>query len=320
MIGDRFVGPLEAGDTRNLGNILDPRIRKVLIRDKDPPILLFTRRLLATMEPFQVIRGILRNKQNRTRIVYPRTEEQADLISRWANHYQNPQGPRTISPLEDKIEQCVFNQWEFAICNTFFAATDLQYSDNLTHDAREYPAHLGYSWHLCKTPQEVYEIAKQITSICEVLDLYNRKPFVTEQVTIREVDKCVEELQQQTLVFGKLRRMQIIALENYQSLTYAESRWGLHGWWSVVPAIIIKRHCHLAFRYRNAPTIDEFCDLVAQAFHRHNNREPRVEIQGSWLDTQGVIQTDLQFIPPPLPPPDDEPPENERPRDDRSSR
>jgi len=28
-----------------------------------------------------------------------------------------------ISPLEDEIEQYVFNRWEFAICNTFFAVT-----------------------------------------------------------------------------------------------------------------------------------------------------------------------------------------------------
>jgi len=320
MIGDHFVGPLEMGNSRKWREQLDPRISKVLRRGKDPPVLPFTRRQLHSAEPFSLIREILRHRQDRTGIVYPRTVEQVELISRWTGYYQNYYGPRTISLLEDKIEQYMFNQWYFAIINTFFAATNQQYSDRLGHDCREYPDHLGHSWHLCKTPQEIYEIAKQITSICEVLNPNDLKPFVTEQVTIREVDKCVEELQQQTLIFGNIYRTQIIALENYLSLPYAESQTIGQGWWSVVPAIVIKRHHHLAFRYRNAPTIDEFRDLVARAFHRQNNREPSVDIQGSWLDNRGVIQTDLQFIPPPPPPSDDKLSEDERPRGDHPTR
>jgi len=57
-------------------------------------------------------------------IVYPRTEEQVNLIIRWTRHYMNPQETREISPLEDEIEQYIFNQWVFAICNTFFAVDD----------------------------------------------------------------------------------------------------------------------------------------------------------------------------------------------------
>jgi len=229
-----------------------------------------------------------------------------DLISHWMYHYRNHLETRTISPLEDQIEQYVFNQWEFAVCNMFFAVDDLQYQCLLEHNAREYLAHLGYSWHLFKSPQDIYQIAEQITGICEVLQLYDRKPFATGQLIIREVGKCVEELRRQTLLWGKCSYMQIIAQRNYLSLTYEESGTQLQGWWSVIPAIIIKRHCHLAFWYRDVPAIDDFRDLVAQALHQLNNLKPR----GSWADNGGLLQADLQFIPPP---PTSEPPVNELP-------
>jgi len=300
MIGNLFIGPIEEDNTRAPEGTLDPRVAQALQSDVDPPICLFTKRPIHGHLSFRTVRSILRGRQEGTGIVYPRTEEQTNLITRWARHYTNPQETRTISPLEAEIEQYVFNQWAFAVCNTFFAVDDLQYRTPLEHDARDYPAHLGYSWHLCKSPQEIYQIAEQITSICEVLEVYNRKPSVTAQLTTREVNKCVEELQGLTQLWGNFSRTRTIALANYLSLPYADSGTTLQGWWSVVPAIIIKRHCHLAFRYRDVPAIDDFRDLVVQALHRHNSSEPRVEIQGSWADNGGLLQADLQYIP--LPP------------------
>jgi len=300
MIGNLFIRPIEEDNSRAPEGRLDPRVAQALQSDVDPPICLFTKRPIQGHLPFRTVRSILRGRQEGTGIVYPRTEEQTNLITNWARHYTNPQETRTISPLEDEIEQYVFNQWVFAVCNTFFAVDDLQYRTQLEQDARDYPAHLGYSWHLCKSPQEIYQIAEQITSICEVLEVYNRKPSVTAQLTTREVNKCVEELQGLTQLWGNFSRTRTIALANYLSLPYADSETTLQGWWSVVPAIIIKRHRLLAFRYRDVPAIDDFRELVVQALHRRNSLEPRVEIQGSWADNGGLLQADLLYIP--LPP------------------
>jgi len=156
MIRNHFIGPLEVDNTHTPEGTLDPRVAEALGRGKDPPICLFTKRPIYGYLPFRTVRSLLRGRQDRTGIVYPRTEEQTDLISRWMYHYRNPLEIHTIFPLEDEIEQYVFNQWEFAVCNTFFAVDDLQYEGPLKHDAREYPAHLGYSWHLFKSPQDIY--------------------------------------------------------------------------------------------------------------------------------------------------------------------
>jgi len=121
-------------------------------------------------------------------------------------HYWDPQEPRTISLLEDEIEHYVFNQWEFAICNTFFAVDNLQCQDQLEKDTRDYPLHLGYSWHLYKTPQEIYEIAKKVTDTCKIINYNKFKPLVNEQVTIQETDKCVNELLHQTSNWGNCSR------------------------------------------------------------------------------------------------------------------
>jgi len=195
MIGNRFIGPIEVDNTRTPEGRLDPRVAEADRSSVDPPICLLTNQPIHRHLPFWTVRSILRNRQDRTGIVYPRTEEQTDLISRWMYHYRNSSETRTISPLEDEIEQYIFSQWEFAIYNTFYAVDDLQYRTPLENNAREYPAHIGYSWHLCKSPQEIYQIAEQITSTCEVLQLYDSKPSATERLTIREVDRCVKEIQ-----------------------------------------------------------------------------------------------------------------------------
>jgi len=152
MIGDHFIGPIEADNPHNYQEILDTREVDAGRRGKSPPICSFTNRVINTHLPFRTIRSILRNRQDRTGITYPRMEEQMDLISRWTHYYWNTQRPCTISPLEDKIKQYVFNQWEFAICNTFFAVDNIQSQSQLEINCRDYPEHLPYSWHLCKTP------------------------------------------------------------------------------------------------------------------------------------------------------------------------
>jgi len=205
----------------------------------------------------------------------------------------------------------VFNQWEFAICNTSFVVDEEQCLLNqLKRDGREYPEHLRYSWHLCRAPQEIYETTKKITNICKILNYNGNKPVISEPVIQQEADKCMDELFQQTLIWGNYSRTQIIALENYLSLSYKDSGSRLQGWWSVIPAIIIKRHSHLTLRYCAGPKIDDFCALVAQALHQRRNTEPSVMIEGSWEDTTGLYQGELQFIPTPPPP---EPPVIENP-------
>jgi len=293
--------PIEVDDSHTLEDTLDPREVEAARKGKSPPICAITNKAIYTHLPFQTVRSILRDKQDRTGIVYPRTEEQTDIISRWMCNYWNPQEPRTISPLEDKIEQYVFKQWEFAICNTFFAVDDLQYRGQLEHEARDYPAHLGYSWHLYKTPQEIYKTAKKVTDTCKVINYDKYKPLVNEQVTIQEIDKCVDELLQQTSIWGNCSLTQLIVLEKYLSLPPEESQTRLLGWNSVVSTIIIKRHRLLTFRYCCVPKINEFHALVVQALLHCRNSEPRVKIQGSWEGTTGSYQGDLQFIPP-LPP------------------
>jgi len=181
MIGDRFIGPIEMDNPHTYEDTLDPREVEAARRGESPPTCAFTNRAIYTHLPFRTIRSLLRKRQDRTGIVYPRTEEQTDLISHWTRHYWDPQEPRTISPLEDEIEQqYVFNQWEFDICNTFFAVNNLQCQDQLKNNARGYPAHLGYSWHLCRTPQEIYETAQKITDTCEIIDYDEYKPLVNE--------------------------------------------------------------------------------------------------------------------------------------------
>jgi len=139
---------------------------------------------------------------------------------------------------------------------------------------------------------------------CKIINCDEYKPLVKEEVTQQEVDNCVDKLFQQTTIWCNCSCTQIIALENYLSLSYEESKSRLLGWCSVIPAIIKKRHHHLSFRYCSVPKIDKFCDLVAQALHQCRNTEPRVEIKGSWEDTTGLYQEELQFIlPPPLPKP-----------------
>jgi len=124
MIGDHFIGPIEVDNTHTLEETLDPRVIEAARKGKSPPICAFTNRAIYTLLPFWTIRSLLRNRQDRTGIVYPRTEEQTYLISRWTRHYWNPQEPCMISLLEDEIEQYMFNQWEFAICNTFFTVDE----------------------------------------------------------------------------------------------------------------------------------------------------------------------------------------------------
>jgi len=216
MIGDCFIRPIEADNPHTYQEILDSREVEAARRGKSPPISAFTNRVLYTHLPFLTIRSasLLRNRQNSTRIIYPRMEEQTDLFSCWTRYYWNAQGPRTISPLEDEIEQYVLNQWEFAICNTFFPVDDLQCQNHLEKDCRDYPEHLRYSWHLCKTPQDIYETAKKITNTCEIINYDEYKPLVNKHVTIQEVDKCVDKLLQQTSIWGNCSRIQLIALEN----------------------------------------------------------------------------------------------------------
>jgi len=105
MIGDHFIGPIEVDNPHNYQEILDPREVEARRRGKSPPICCFTNRVIYTHLPFRIIRSILRNRQDRTGIIYPRMEEQADLISHWTRYYWDAQGPQTISLLEDKIEQ-----------------------------------------------------------------------------------------------------------------------------------------------------------------------------------------------------------------------
>jgi len=106
----------------------------------------------------------------------------------------------------------------------------------------------------------------------------------------------MDELLQWTSIWGNCSVTQLIALENYLSLPLEEGQTRLLGWSSVVPAIIIKRHRLLTFRYCCVLTINKFHDLVAQALLHLRNSEPRVEIQGSWEDTTGSYQEELQLI------------------------
>jgi len=231
MIGDHFIGPIKVDNSHSYQEVLDPREVEAARRGKSPPICAFTNRVIYTHLPFRTIRSLLRNRQDRTRIVYLGTrivylgtEEQSDLISHWSNllldmlllehsrtTYDLPTWGWDITVQAQPVGICHLQHF---LCCRQLAVPKLAWTTvGLTlHE------HLGYSWHLCKTPKEIYETAKKITDICEIIDFHKCKALVTKQVTIQEIDKCVDNLLQQTSIWGNCCCTQIIALENYQSL------------------------------------------------------------------------------------------------------
>jgi len=168
MIGNHFIGPIEVDNTRTRKARLTQGWLKQMEEAKaHPSVSSLTGQStdIYPSKPSDPYWGVDKIEPGSST---PGRKSKQIWWFRWTCHYRNPQETCTISLLEDEIEQYVFNQWEFAICNTFFAVDDLQYWGLLKHDAREYPAHLGYSWYLCKSPQDIYQITKQITGICKM--------------------------------------------------------------------------------------------------------------------------------------------------------
>jgi len=136
-----------------------------------------------------------------TGISSPRSEEHEYLLHRWTTHYwrQIIKEQQDLFPQEDLIEQYLFNQWKFALNNTYYAVNDKAWQNEFNRDFSSFPRHLGMTWHIGRSPQEIYEMARKLTATClDITPNYGKIRAVPGNLE-REVSKCIEEISQQAV-------------------------------------------------------------------------------------------------------------------------
>jgi len=192
----------------------------------------------------------------------PRSEEHELLLHCWATHYSRQiiKEQQDLFPEEDLIEQYMFNQWKFALNNTYYTVDNWAWQNEFNRDFSSFPRHLGVTWHIGRPPQEIYEMARKIITTCLDFTPNSGKFEAFPEHLRREVSKCVEEISQQgvysrTVLAPDYGLTHCVVVENYlQGLenpsSFVQSN-------SAVPAIVIKRHHLLEHRYDTRTIFDQ---------------------------------------------------------------
>jgi len=243
-------------------------------------------------------------------------------VHHWLRHYKYKflleELPTQVFVEEDRVEKYVFQQWAYAIGNTFYAIDDLQRQPNFKQDFDQYPVHLGVTWHFGRPPQEIYKTARKIIATCDPVNCSSNHPEAMEANLEREVALCVEDI-------SRIAELSVNAPTLQDLAYYIVQENFLHGisqpntfqvQYTAVPAIIIKRHHLLEHQFQTyniysappvtdergtftpIPMIDQFRAEVIQALYVEEDLGPGIYPLGTWVDHGGLYQGELPFIPP----------------------
>jgi len=179
--------------------------------------------------------------QQSTGITDPRTQGQENLLMCWSLHYRTSADGSTTGTLfdeEEEVDTYMFKQWLFAYCNTFYAIDNFVTYNIFERQLHSAPRHLGCAWYLGLSPQEIYGIAKDLSTTCDPLTDEDTISTSTRHLQ-REVNFCIQEITNLQLWDNyPLGYMNIVTSRNYlEGRDEEEARW-----YSLIPAIIIKRH------------------------------------------------------------------------------
>jgi len=180
---------------------IDPRLSHMRDNNQENSQSTFTRLRVWDTPPWVNIRCSLIVEQWATGISSPRSEEHEYLLHRWTTHYwrQIIKEQQDLFPQEDLIEQYLFNQWKFALNNTYYAVNDKAWQNEFNRDFSSFPRHLGMTWHIGRSPQEIYEMARKIIATCLDITPNSGKFEACPEHLRREVSKCVKEISQQAV-------------------------------------------------------------------------------------------------------------------------
>jgi len=227
------------------------------------------------------------------------------------------------SLFQDKalVDQYVLQQWRLTYNNTFYAIDDVVFSRAFTDDITRFPHHLGIAWHLGKEPLEIFTIAKKLVDLCDPLPPEGAKLKALRRHLDREVSSCADEIKLQTRLSSSVMVLDLaraIVEGNFargtNPLGFGRRICTTLTQDSVIPAIIIKRHRLLEYRYdmssiyttvpacnagdEHEPvlSIDQLRECVAHKFYARAGRSFDIQIEGTWEDCKDTFQEELPFI------------------------
>jgi len=145
---------------------VDPRLLHAQANNQEDPYSTYPRDRVLDTCPWAVIRHSLIREQWSTRISSPPSEQHSVLLRCWGKHYWHQLVVRQedLFPDEDSIDKYVFNQLTFALNNTYYAVDDQSWENTFNRDFRYFPRHLGVTWHIGRSPQEIYITARKLNS------------------------------------------------------------------------------------------------------------------------------------------------------------
>jgi len=176
----------------------DPRLLQARDNNQEHLYSTYPRHRVQDMHLWAIIRCSLIHEQWNTRISSPPSVQHSVLLRCWGEQYwhQHVVCQEDLFPDEDSIDKYIFNQWTFALNNTYYAVDNQSWQNTFKWDYRYFPRHLGVTWHIGRSPQEIYETARKLIANClDITPECGKTGAFTEHLW-REVSKCVEEISQ----------------------------------------------------------------------------------------------------------------------------
>ena len=174
--------------------------------------------------------------------------------------------------------------WKQAYARTTYRTTDVQLESNIKQSFPQYDGWIGYSWHLCSRPREIYKCSLELWDIFLTFIPIHQRPQAMKAAVYKTGRRVIEDLQVQLQV----RSVYTYLRDNICQSSMDPVNCDLFLTSTFLAAFICAWYCLLQLCYTHLPSIDQFWQVILTIIHSNYTTMTSLLIEG-YNDLSGNI-------------------------------